>query len=37
MLDRVSIKQKEERFAGMKNLAKQMEILTTPDLLKDKH
>jgi len=37
MLDRMSIKQRADRFAGMKNLAKQMGILTTPDFLKDKH
>jgi hypothetical protein len=37
MLDRMSMKQRANRFAGMKNLAKQMEILTTPDLIKFKH
>jgi hypothetical protein len=33
----MSINQRANRFAGMKNLAKQMGILTTPDFLKDKH
>jgi hypothetical protein len=33
----MSIKQREVRFAGMNNLAKQMGILTTTDFLKDKH